>query len=59
MKKYRVYDNDNNELIFESDEKFDTDVFLMTNTSGDILTFHMDNEYLIIWFESYTVYMKM
>lgn len=59
MKKYRVYDNNTNELIMESDDKFDINVFLMTNTSGDIYTFHNEGEYFIMWFECYTVYIKM
>ena len=59
VKKYRVYDNNTNELIMETDEKFDVNVFLMTNTSGDIYSFHNEGEYFIMWFECYTVYIKM
>ena len=59
VKKYRVYENNTNELILETDEKFDMNVFLMTNTSGDIYSFHNDGEYFIMWFTYYTVYIKM
>ena len=57
--KYRVYDNNTNELIIESNDKFDIDSFVMTNSSGEMYNFHDEGEYFIMWFECYTVYIKM
>ena len=55
--KYTIYDNDN-KIIFESDDMYSTDVFMITNPSGDLLSFRKENNIFIMWFECYTIYYK-
>lgn len=58
MKKYRVYDNNTNELLIESDDMYEIDIFVTLNPSGNLLSFHKENDIFIMWYECYTIYYK-
>lgn len=58
-KKYTIYDNDTNTVLFESDDKDSVDLFLAINSSGSIEMWHKENNIFIMYFENYTIYMKM
>ena len=57
MYKYTIYDNDN-EIIFSSDDKRELDIFMMINNSGSIYMFHKENDIFIMFFENYSIYIK-
>ena len=58
MKKYRVYDNSKNELLIESDDMYEIDLFVTLNPSGNLLSFAKENDIFIMWYECYTIYYK-
>jgi len=57
MYKYTIYDNDN-EIIFSSNDKRELDIFMMINNSGSIYMFHKENDIFIMFFENYSIYIK-
>ena len=59
-KKYTIYDNDTNTLLFESDDMFEVNNFIDYNLeSGELLHLHKENDIFIMYFTTYTIYMKM
>lgn len=60
MKKYRIYDNTNNILLFESDDMYEVNDFIDYNLeSGELLHLHKENDLFIMYLTTYTIYMKM
>ena len=57
--KYRVYDNKTNELLIESNDMYEIDLFVTLNPSGNLLSFAKENDIFIMWYECYTIYYKM
>jgi hypothetical protein len=55
--KYRVYDN-NNDMIFESNDKNMLDMFVMLNPSGNFSMFHQEKEMFMMYFENYVIFTK-
>jgi len=59
-KKYTIYDNDTNTLLFESDDIFEVNNFIDYNLeSGELLHLHKENNIFIMYLTTYTIYMKM
>ena len=59
-KKYTIYDNDTNTLLFESDDMFEVNNFIDYNLeSGELLHLHKENDIFIMYLTTYTIYMKM
>lgn len=58
MANYVIFDN-NNEIILSTNDKNDCNIFLMTNSSGSIYMFHKEYDRFIMYFENYTLNMKM
>lgn len=59
-KKYTIYDNDTNTLLFESDDIFEVNNFIDYNLeSGELLHLHKENDIFIMYLTTYTIYMKM
>lgn len=56
--KYRVYDNKTNELLIESNDMYEIDLFVTLNPSGNLLSFAKENDIFIMWYEEYTIYYK-
>lgn len=59
-KKYSIYDNDTNTVLFESDNMFEVNNFIDYNLeSGELLHLHKENDIFIMYLTTYTIYMKM
>lgn len=59
-KKYTIYDNDTNTILFESDNMFEVNNFIDYNLeSGELLHLHKENDIFIMYLTTYTIYMKM
>ena len=59
-KKYTIYDNDTNTLLFESDDMFEVNNFIDYNLeSGELLHLHKENDIFIMYLTTYTIYMRM
>jgi len=59
-KKYSIYDNDTNTLLFESDNMFEVNNFIDYNLeSGELLHLHKENDIFIMYLTTYTIYMRM
>lgn len=59
-KKYTIYDNDTNTLLFKSDNMFEVNDFIDYNLeSGELLHLHKENDIFIMYLTTYTIYMKM
>lgn len=56
--KYRIYDNNKNELLVESDDMYAIELFITLNPSGNLLYFHKENNIFIMWYECYTIFYK-
>ena len=56
--KYRVYDNKTNELLIESNDMYEIDLFVSLFPSGNLLSFAKENDIFIMWYECYTIYYK-
>lgn len=60
IKKYTIYDNNTNTMIFESDDMFAVNNFIDYNLeSGELLHLHRENDMFIMYLTTYTIYMKM
>ena len=55
--KYTIYDNDN-KMIFESNDMYDVDLFVVMNPSGNLISFHRENDIFIMYYECYTIFYK-
>lgn len=59
-KKYTIYDNDTNTILFESDNMFEVNNFIDYDLeSGELLHLHKENDIFIMYLTTYTIYMKM
>lgn len=58
MADYVFFDN-NNEIILSTNDKNDCNIFLMLNSSGSIYMVHKEYDRFIMYFENYTLNMKM
>lgn len=59
-KKYTIYDNNTNTVLFESDDMFEVNNFIDYNLeSGELLHLHKENDIFIMYLTTYTIYMKM
>jgi len=59
-KKYTIYDNETNTIIFESDDLFKVNEFIDYNLeASELLHLHKENDIFIMYFMTYTIYMRM
>lgn len=59
-KKYTIYDNETNTIIFESDDLFKVNEFIDYNIGfSQLLHLHKENDIFIMYFMVYTIYMRM
>lgn len=59
-KKYTIYDNNTNTVLFESNDMFEVNNFIDYNLeSGELLHLHKENDIFVMYLTTYTIYMKM
>ena len=59
-KKYTIYDNNTNTMIFESNDMFEINDFIEYNLeSGELIHLHKDDNMIIMYLTTYTIYMKL
>jgi len=58
-KKYTIYDNETNTIIFESNDLFKVNNFINYNLeASELLRLHKKNNFFIMYFMTYTIYMR-
>lgn len=59
-KKYTIYDNNTNTILFESNDMFEVNNFIDYNLElGELLHLHKENDIFIIYLSTYTIYMRI
>lgn len=60
IKKYSIDDNKTNKTIFETDDMNKLDEFIEYNLeSSELLHLYKSDKQFIMYFENYTIYMKL
>ena len=59
MKKFTIYDNENN-VLFETDDMDEMNHFIDYNLeSSELLHLHRENNLFIMYFHNYTIFYKI